>query len=601
MLPGPVSKVVRNTLHDLRVSKQPVHFRLIPEVGQHRRFRGVKRVRQLHWIVATSWLAAAWGVATGSTAVHNRAVAEWWTGETPNGKAPVFAAGNGVPYLSFLHRTLEAGPFIWFGFTPTHNGLWGFFLLTGAAFWLAYTVGAACKMVSFGAGHEIAHETIHPWLSVLPSTPNGASHGDAAARGSWGHMARTVLKDLALRAVCLPSFFVTIYEYYHGQHLAHHRHLGDQDVGEAFMGLMDGTMSGDGDALAVNTLLFRQRMDHSYMVFKPEGGIPDGKAFDRHSFGYRKLSAKDRRDGFIPYTGNSDIHKGEPVHIRPTYKFESVKTAFLKQKESFARGTVLRFIAEHTVWGKLLTDPLLHIGHLGLMGGSSAIHSAAFLAWAVVFVVYLAWGALPECARRPLRARAMRFSNDHFKGATLTHASMLKGLKAAWHSASIGIQNVLFTVVLVMMYRFFARHPATMDFPIVPWLGSVFYLILSEMFVFGFLFHPFLTYFLSVHQSAETADGGCQPTRSIYSPSLSLFTMNLTYHTEHHDFPSVPWYYLPRITTAAPKYYNDGARNAAFGSWVDVLWGYLHDTDTFVYGCATEFGRHPAPRWLHDA
>jgi len=46
-----------------------------------------------------------------------------------------------------------------------------------------------------------------------------------------------------------------------------------------------------------------------------------------------------------------------------------------------------------------------------------------------------------------------------------------------------------------------------------------------------------------------------QPTNSVYS-SLGFFLLNIGYHNEHHDFPSIPWNRLPLLRKMAPEYYN---------------------------------------------
>ena len=57
---------------------------------------------------------------------------------------------------------------------------------------------------------------------------------------------------------------------------------------------------------------------------------------------------------------------------------------------------------------------------------------------------------------------------------------------------------------------------------------SVVFLFLSRLFFGGWLGHPFLAYWITVHQSHSptNAGGRCQPTTSIYDPLLAVLTMN---------------------------------------------------------------------------
>jgi sphingolipid delta-4 desaturase len=37
---------------------------------------------------------------------------------------------------------------------------------------------------------------------------------------------------------------------------------------------------------------------------------------------------------------------------------------------------------------------------------------------------------------------------------------------------------------------------------------------------------------------------------------MNRLALNVGYHNEHHDFPSVPWNRLPRIQRMAPEFYD---------------------------------------------
>ena len=47
-----------------------------------------------------------------------------------------------------------------------------------------------------------------------------------------------------------------------------------------------------------------------------------------------------------------------------------------------------------------------------------------------------------------------------------------------------------------------------------------------------------------------------QETYSYYGP-LNGINLNIGYHNEHHDFPSVPWNLLPEVKRRAPEFYDD--------------------------------------------
>src|SRR5579859_2367395 len=66
---------------------------------------------------------------------------------------------------------------------------------------------------------------------------------------------------------------------------------------------------------------------------------------------------------------------------------------------------------------------------------------------------------------------------------------------------------------------------------------------------------PFGAFWIPEHSSSEAG----QETYSYYG-RLNLLRFNRGYHTEHHDFPSIPWNRLPRLRHMAPEWY-DGVRS----------------------------------------
>ena len=78
-----------------------------------------------------------------------------------------------------------------------------------------------------------------------------------------------------------------------------------------------------------------------------------------------------------------------------------------------------------------------------------------------------------------------------------------------------------------------------------------------------------------------------QPTVSFYTPPtafgalLDWYMGFENYHVEHHDFPDVPMYHLPRLRSIAPEQY-EGLQSQPLlrlSTWRDSLGG------TFYYAC----------------
>lgn len=76
-------------------------------------------------------------------------------------------------------------------------------------------------------------------------------------------------------------------------------------------------------------------------------------------------------------------------------------------------------------------------------------------------------------------------------------------------------------------------------------------LYLFASFVFSIGLHPLGARWIQEHHSFE----GEQETFSYYGP-LNLVSLNIGYHNEHHDFPSIPWNRLPQLRKMAPEFYD---------------------------------------------
>ena len=77
---------------------------------------------------------------------------------------------------------------------------------------------------------------------------------------------------------------------------------------------------------------------------------------------------------------------------------------------------------------------------------------------------------------------------------------------------------------------------------------SLLYIIASLFFSIGM--HPLGARWIQEHFLTYPP----QETYSYYGP-LNVIALNVGYHNEHHDFPSVPWNNLPKLKKIAPEFY----------------------------------------------
>lgn len=96
---------------------------------------------------------------------------------------------------------------------------------------------------------------------------------------------------------------------------------------------------------------------------------------------------------------------------------------------------------------------------------------------------------------------------------------------------------------------------------------SGFYLVASLFFSLGL--HPVGARWVQEHFLTH----GDQETKSYYGP-LNTLNLNVGYHNEHHDFPSVSWEKLPKVKKAAPEYYDTLGHHT---SYTGLLLKFLFD------------------------
>ena len=96
--------------------------------------------------------------------------------------------------------------------------------------------------------------------------------------------------------------------------------------------------------------------------------------------------------------------------------------------------------------------------------------------------------------------------------------------------------------------------------------GPILYLSLCAYFSGGL--HPLASHFIAEHYVfAENVE-----TTSYYG-WMNNITWNVGYHNEHHDFPTVPWSKLPKLS----KIGNYKDTLPYHESWIKVLWTFVFD------------------------
>lgn len=98
------------------------------------------------------------------------------------------------------------------------------------------------------------------------------------------------------------------------------------------------------------------------------------------------------------------------------------------------------------------------------------------------------------------------------------------------------------------------------------WAGLL-YLAFSFFFSIGL--HPVGARWIQEHYTYDFD----QETFSYYGP-INLVCLNMGYHNEHHDLPSVPWHNLPKLRAMAPEFYNNLKYHT---SWARLLFQFVFD------------------------
>ena len=113
------------------------------------------------------------------------------------------------------------------------------------------------------------------------------------------------------------------------------------------------------------------------------------------------------------------------------------------------------------------------------------------------------------------------------------------------------------------------------DVLIIIYFGWIAFLYLVFSLVFSIGLHPLGARWIQEHFLVAPP----QETYSYYGP-LNIPSLNVGYHNEHHDFPSVPWDRLPLLRKTAPEFYDTLVYHK---SWVKLWLKFLFDPKLSLY------------------
>jgi sphingolipid delta-4 desaturase len=129
-----------------------------------------------------------------------------------------------------------------------------------------------------------------------------------------------------------------------------------------------------------------------------------------------------------------------------------------------------------------------------------------------------------------------------------------------------------------MWDRWFSTNVAcavAYDVAIVYFCGWAGFLYLVFAFFFSIGLHPVGARWIQEHYTYDFD----QETFSYYGP-INRVALNMGYHNEHHDLPSIPWNNLPRLRAMAPEFYQNLKYHS---SWSRLLCQFVFDKRYSLY------------------
>ena len=117
------------------------------------------------------------------------------------------------------------------------------------------------------------------------------------------------------------------------------------------------------------------------------------------------------------------------------------------------------------------------------------------------------------------------------------------------------------------------------------WMGLL-YLVGSLWFSVGL--HPLGARWIQEHYLVLDKN---QETYSYYG-RMNTLNLNVGYHNEHHDFPSIPWNRLPELKAKAPEFYDTLLYHTSF---VKLFFRFLFDQEISLFSRITRQDRGKVP------
>jgi sphingolipid 4-desaturase/C4-monooxygenase len=113
------------------------------------------------------------------------------------------------------------------------------------------------------------------------------------------------------------------------------------------------------------------------------------------------------------------------------------------------------------------------------------------------------------------------------------------------------------------------------DVAVVYFCGWAGFLYLIFAFLFSIGLHPVGARWIQEHYTYDFD----QETFSYYGP-INRVALNMGYHNEHHDLPSIPWNNLPKLRATAPEFYGNLKYHS---SWTRLLFQFVFDKRYSLY------------------